>query len=163
MYIRSHFRKWPWRDWQPLYCVGCEVLVCLCRCVGLLRSLLMYWYLGSQKLREILTLLYCITLSSSRKTNASSKRSKKDFWRRCLGGLRSSQDIPSTHHKLISLALHYFPFSSRFPLPHFTLPVLFASLFRSPFVCSLSWPARSLSLRLPTLKFSTSSKDKGKI
>ena len=21
--IRSHFRKWPWRDWQPLYCVGC--------------------------------------------------------------------------------------------------------------------------------------------
>ena len=55
--IRSHFRKWPWRDWQPLYCVGCEVLVCLCRCVGLLRRLLLDWYLGSQKLREILTLL----------------------------------------------------------------------------------------------------------
>ena len=55
--IRSHFRKWPWRDWQPLYCVGCEFFVCLCRCVGLLRSLLLDWYLGSQKLREILTLL----------------------------------------------------------------------------------------------------------
>ena len=55
--IRSHFCKWPWRDWQPLYRVGCEVLVCLCRCVGLLRSLLLDWYLGSQKLREILTLL----------------------------------------------------------------------------------------------------------
>ena len=29
--IRSHFRKWPWRDWQPLYCVGCEFLFV---CVG---------------------------------------------------------------------------------------------------------------------------------
>ena len=30
--IRSHFCKWPWRDWQPLYRVGCKVLICLCRC-----------------------------------------------------------------------------------------------------------------------------------
>ena len=73
--IRSHFCKLPWRDWQPLYRVGCEVLVCLCRCVGHLRCLLLDWYHGSQKLREILTLLCCITLSSSRKTNASSRRS----------------------------------------------------------------------------------------
>ena len=56
-FIRSHFRKWPWRDWQPLYRVGCEFLVCLYRWVGLLRSLLLGWYHGSQKLREILTLL----------------------------------------------------------------------------------------------------------
>ena len=77
--IRSHFCKLPWRDWQPLYCVGCEVLVCLCRCVGLLRSLLLDLYLGSQKLREILTLLCCITLSSSRKANASSRRSRLLF------------------------------------------------------------------------------------
>ena len=34
-----------------------RVLICLCRCVGLLRILLLDWYLGSQKLREILTLL----------------------------------------------------------------------------------------------------------
>ena len=54
--IRSHFRKWPWRDWQPLCRVGCEFFVCLCRCVGLLRSLLLDLYLGSKKLREILTL-----------------------------------------------------------------------------------------------------------
>ena len=26
--IRSHSRKWPWRDWRPLYRVGCEVLIC---------------------------------------------------------------------------------------------------------------------------------------
>ena len=57
-----------------------------------------------------------------------SRGSKKDFWRRCRGGLRSSQYIPSTHHKPISLALHYLPFASRFPLPHFTLAVLFALL-----------------------------------
>ena len=29
--IRSHFCKWPWRDWQPLYRIGCKVLDCLCR------------------------------------------------------------------------------------------------------------------------------------
>ena len=38
-------------------CVGTRRLVC---------SLLLDWYLGSQKLREILTLLCCITLSSAR-------------------------------------------------------------------------------------------------
>jgi len=64
--IRSHFRKWSWRDWQPLYRISCEVLVCLCRYEGLAWSLLLDWYLGSQKLREILTLLCCIILSSSR-------------------------------------------------------------------------------------------------
>ena len=109
-------------------------------CVGswdLLRSLLLDWYLGSQKLREILSYYCCITLSSSRKTNGSSRRSKKDFWRHCRGGLRSSQDIPSTHHKLISLALHYLPFASRFPLPTSPLPFYSPSLSRSPlsFAC----------------------------
>ena len=89
-----------------------------------------YWIdtLVLKKLREILTLLCCITLSSSRKTNASSRRSKKDFYRRCRGGLRSSQDIPSTHHKLLSLPLHYLRFASHFPLPHITLAVLFTLL-----------------------------------
>ena len=77
----------------------------------------------------------CITLSSSRKTNASSRHSKKDFWHRCRGGLRSSQDIPSTHHKLISLALHYLPFASHFPLPTSTLS--FYSPFFRPNLCYL--------------------------
>ena len=129
IFIRSHFRKWPWRDWQPLYRVGCEFFVCLCRFAGLVRSLLLDWYLASEKLREILTLLCCITLSSSRKTNTSSRRSKKDFWRRCRGGLCSSQDIPSTHHKLISLAFTLFASCLSFPLPHFTLAILFALSF----------------------------------
>ena len=25
--IRSHLCKWPWRDWQPLYRVGCKCLI----------------------------------------------------------------------------------------------------------------------------------------
>ena len=44
-------------------------------------------------------------------------------------GLRSSQDIPSTHHKLLSSALRYLPFAPRFPLPHFTLAILFSLSF----------------------------------
>ena len=50
------------------------------------------------------------------------------------GSLRTSQDIPSTHHKLLSLTLYYLPFASRFPLPplhpcRFTRPLFpFASL-----------------------------------
>ena len=62
--IRSHFRKWSWRDWQPLSALVALSYCFLCRYVGLARSLLLDWYLGSQKLREILTLVYCITLSS---------------------------------------------------------------------------------------------------
>ena len=45
-------------------------------CAGtrwLVRSLLLDWYLGSQKLREILTLLCCITLSSSRENQRSAQ------------------------------------------------------------------------------------------
>ena len=74
IFIRSHFCKWPWRDWQPLYRVGYKVLICLCSCKGLERGLLLDWYLGSQQLREILTLLCCITLSSSRENQRMLKR-----------------------------------------------------------------------------------------
>ena len=41
--IRSHSHKWPWRDWQPLYRIGCEVLICLCRHEGLACGLLLDW------------------------------------------------------------------------------------------------------------------------
>ena len=74
IFIISHFCKWPWRDWQPLYRVGCKVLICLCRCDGLACSLLLDWYLGSKKLREILMLLCCVTLSSSRENQRMLKR-----------------------------------------------------------------------------------------
>ena len=70
------------------------------------------------KLREILisTLLHHPFLLKG-KTNATSRSSRRNFWRRCRGG--STSNLPSTHHKHSSLALHYLPFASRFPLPHF--------------------------------------------
>ena len=94
-------------------------------------------------------LLCCITLPSSREN----QRSAQEVARRISGAVtgeayaRLSQDldsrqraisgavagevyakvnIPSTHHKPLSPALHYLPFASRFPIPHFTLAVLFA-------------------------------------
>ena len=127
----------------PLLC-WLRVLVCLCRCVGLLRSLLLDWYLGSQKLREILTLLCCITLSSSRENQRSAQEVARRISGAVAGEVYAKVNIPSTHHKPLSPALHYLPFASRFPLPHFTLAVLFAlsfpissSLFRLPFFCLL--------------------------
>ena len=61
------------RDWQPLHSVGCKLFVFV--------QVLVTWHApptGSipwfSKLREILTLLYCIILSSSGKSNAVLKR-----------------------------------------------------------------------------------------
>ena len=62
------------------------------------------------------------------KPTQCSRGSKKDFWRRCRG-VYAKVSIPSTHHKTLSPALHYLPFASHFPLPHFTLAVLFALSF----------------------------------
>ena len=69
------------------------------------------------------------------KSNTCSRGSKKDLWRRCRRDLCTSQDIPSTHHKLLSLALHYLPFASRFPLPHFTFAVYSTFSIRLPPIC----------------------------
>src|ERR671910_553277 len=73
------------------------------------------------------TLLHHPLLFKGKPTQCS-RGSKKDFWRRCRG-VYAKVNIPSTHHKPLSPALHYFPFASRFPLPHFTLAVLFALSF----------------------------------
>ena len=53
-------------------------------------SVISYWIdtLVLKNWGKYLRYYCCITLSSSRKTNASSRGSKKDFWRRCRGGLR---------------------------------------------------------------------------
>ena len=68
-------------------------------------------------------LLCCVSLSSSREYNASSRSSKKNFWHHCRGGLRKSH-IPSTYHKPLSFTLHFLPLvflSPTSPLP-FYLP-----------------------------------------
>ena len=101
----------------PLYCVGCEFLFV---CVGAWDFWGASYWIDTLVLKnwgKYLRYYCCITLSSSRKTNASSRRSKKDFWRRCRGGLRSSQDIPSTHHKPISLAFTLFAICLSFSSP----------------------------------------------
>ena len=100
--------------------------ICLCRCEGLARSLLLGWYLGSQKLREILTLLCCITLSSSRENQRSAQEVARRISGAVAGEVYAKVNIPSTHHIPLPPALHYLPFASRFPLPHFTLAILFA-------------------------------------
>ena len=76
------------------------------------------------------------------------QRSAQEVARRISGPVArdvyAKVNIPSIHHIPLSPVLHYLPFASHFPLPHFTLAVLFAlsfpisSLFRLPFVCSPS-------------------------
>ena len=135
--MRSHFRKLSWRDWQPLYRVGCEVLVCLCRCVGLLRSLPPDWYLGSQKLREILMLLCCITLSSSRENQCSAQ----EVVRRISGAVAEevfaqvkTYQVPITNSSPSHYIIFHLPLV--FLSPHFTLAILFAPSL--PFVSFIS-------------------------
>ena len=50
------------------------------------------------------------------------------------GEVYAKVNIPSTHHIPLSPALHYLPFASRFPLPHFTLAVLFALSLYPPYL-----------------------------
>ena len=144
IFIRSHFRKRPWRDWQPFYCIGCKFFVVSVGAWDFWGA--SYWIdtLVLKNWGKYLCYYCCSTLSSSRITNASSRRSKKDFWRRCRVGLRSSQDIPSTHHKLISLAFTLFAICLSFSSPplhpcRFVRPLFpnLLSLFRLSFFCLL--------------------------
>ena len=81
-------------------------------------------------------LLCCITLSSLRENQLSAQ----EVARRISGAVAGEIYAKSRHTKypsqLLSFALHYFPFASRFPLPHFTLAILFALSF--PFVFSVA-------------------------
>ena len=88
------------------------------------------------------------------KTNACSRGSKKDFWHRCWGGLRSSQDIPSTHHKLISLAFTLFAICLSFSSPplhpcRFICP-LFPNLLSLSLVFLCAYLLLWLCLKTPT-------------
>src|SRR4051812_7814399 len=83
-------------------------------------------------------LLCCITLSSSRENRRSAQEVARRISGAVAGEVYAKVTIPSTHHKPLSPALHYLPFASRFPLPHFTLVVLFALSF--PLASPLSSP-----------------------
>ena len=137
--IRSHSRKWPWRDWQPLS-IGCELLSFCVRTRDL--CVVSYWIdtLVLKNWGKYLCYFAASSLPLRGKPTQCSRGSKKDFWhrcwggfhqvksrfdlpptcdfwRRCRGGLRSSQDIPSTHHKLISLAFILFAICLSFSSP----------------------------------------------
>ena len=77
-------------------------------------------------------LLCCITLSSSREN----QRSAEEVARRISGAVAGEIYAKSRHTKypsqLLPFALHYLPFASRFPLPHFTIAIFFALFFHPP-------------------------------
>ena len=71
--------------------------------------LLLDWYLGSQ-LRKILisTLLHHPYLFKG-KTNASSRSSRKNFWRRCGGSLHQAYQVPIINSHLLHYIIRHLP------------------------------------------------------
>ena len=86
-------------NWQPLYRVGCEVLICLCRYevtrawspIGLIP-----WFSKTEG-NTYAALLHHPFLFKGKPTQCS-RGSKKDFWRRCQGDLRQvkTYQVPIT-------------------------------------------------------------------
>ena len=104
-----------------IVCAGTRRFVC---------SLLLDWYLGSQKLREILTLLCCITLSSSREN----QHRAQEVARRISGAVAGESTQKSTYQVPITnpYPSHYiFAICLSFSSPPLHLCLFFALL---PFV-----------------------------
>ena len=81
--IRSHFRKWPWRDWQPLSAL---VALSYCFCVGTRDSRVASYWIDTLVLKNWGKYLrYFAASSSPLRGNPTqcSRGSKKNFWRRC--------------------------------------------------------------------------------
>ena len=73
--IRSHFRKWPWRDWQPLSAL---VALSYCFCVGTRDSSVASYWIDSLVLKNWGKYLHYFAASPfplQGKTNASSRGS----------------------------------------------------------------------------------------
>ena len=96
-----------------------QVFVSLCRCI--------YWGLCVPPTVSIPWFLtkgntYLYFAASPFPLQGENQHKLKKYQEEFLAPLpvrsTSSQDIPSTHNKLSSLALHYFPFASHLPLPH---------------------------------------------
>lgn len=107
-------------------------------CVGtrwLARGLLLDWYLGSQKLREILTLLYRTTLSSSREN----QRSAQEVARRISCTVAGEIYAESRHTKYPSQTL--IPRITLFAIClSFSSPPLHPCRFMHPFFPSTFFP-----------------------
>ena len=112
-------------------------------CLGtrwLVRCLLLDSYLGSQNWGKYLRYFAALPLPLQGKTNASSRGSKKDFWRHCWGYLHQVKpyQVPITnsypsHYIICHLPLVFLSPTSSLP---FYSPSLFCSpLFRLLLVC----------------------------
>ena len=135
---------------------GCEgidnpFIVLVARCVGLLRSLLLDWYLGSQKLREILTLLCCITLSFS----WENQHSAQEVARRISGAVAGevfaqvkTYQVHITNSSPSHYIICYLPLV--FLSPTSPLPFYLPSLSQSPpLFCACLFPFARVLVRLP--------------
>ena len=103
---------------------------------GLLRSVPLDWYLGSQNWGKYLRSFAASPFPLQGKTNACSRGSKKDFWRPCWGDLRQvkTYQVPIINSHLSHYIIFHLPLFSSPPLlkwfsrrSTFSLP-----LFRSP-------------------------------
>ena len=136
IFIRSHFRKWPWRDGQPFIAlVASSQFVC----VGAWD----FW--GASYWIDTLVLKnwgeYLRYYAASPFPLQGKPTQAQDVARRISGAVAGevfaqvkTYQVPITNPS--PSHLHYFPFASRFPLPHFTLAILFALSF--PISSSLS-------------------------
>ena len=132
IFIRSHLCEWPWRDWQPLYRVGCKVLDCLCRCCLHSVAWFSYWFDNLDFITEGNTYRWCAASSLPLRGNPTQAQAVA---RRISGAVagESTQkvNIPSTHHN---------PYLSHYIICH--LPLVFLSptsplSFYSPFLSIL--------------------------
>ena len=101
IFIRSHFCDWMWRDWQPFIALVARFLIVCAGTRWLACYLLLDWYLGSQNWGKYLRYFAASPFPLQGKTNACSRGSNKDLWRRCRGDLRQAKsrfDLPSTSH-----------------------------------------------------------------
>jgi len=129
--IRSHFRKWPWRDWQPLSAL---VALSYCFCVGTRDSRIASYWIDTLVLKNWWKYLcYFAASSSPLRGNPTqcSRGSNKNFWRRCRGGLRKSQH--PKHYIICHLPLVFLSPTS--PLPFYlpSLSILPLFIYLPPF------------------------------
>ena len=140
-----------WRDWQPLYRVGCEVLICLCM-YEVTRAWsptgLIPWFSKTEG-STYATLLHHPFLFKEKPTQCS-RGSKKDLWRCCRGGWAISGTVLG---ESTQKSTYQVPVTNSYPSHYiiFHLPLVFLSPtsplpFYSP---SLSLSILPLFLYLP--------------
>ena len=131
--IRSHFRKWSWRDWQPLSAL---VALSYCFCVGTRDSSVASYWIDTLILKNWGKYLrYFAASSLPLRGNPTQAR---DIARRISGAVAgeahaSKSTIPSTHHNpyLSHYIICHLPLV--FLSPTSPLPFYLPSLFRLPF------------------------------